>query len=135
MADVLSRAGHHEEALDPARRAVEYYAPRVVAEDADDAMQDDLASAWNAEAVALHALGRDEEAAESAANAARIFRSLLTDSPEAIAPDLIDALQTYADTLDGIGQGKQALAARSEAEQLKAMLGESGPDDAACSAV
>lgn len=121
LADVLSRADRHSEALVHAQIAVAYYAPLLRRRDAVREVLDDGAAALNAEATALVALGRYGEAVGSSRRAARAARRLLKGDAYGVAiPHVAETLRTRATALEGVGHRRRARAVRKKADRLVA---------------
>ncbi len=121
----LSALGRREEALEPAREAVDIY--RRLAQDNPRAFMPDLAMSLNNLANILSELGRREEALEPAQEAADIYRQLAEDNPQAFMPDLAGSLNNLAIRLSELGRREEALEPAQEAVDIYRRLAEDNP--------
>ena len=116
----LSHAGRREEALEPAREAVEIR--RLLVSQNADAFRPDLAMSLNNLATFLSELGRREEALEPAREAVEIRRSLVSQNADAFRPALASSLNNLAIRLSELGRRDEALEPAREAVELRRSL-------------
>ncbi len=121
----LSELGQREEALAPAKEAVELY--RALAGRNPDAFDPDLAGSLSNLAGLLSELGQREEALAPAKEAVGLYRALAGQNPDAFNPDLAMSLNNLAILLGGLGQWAEALAPAKEAVELYRALAGQNP--------
>ena len=121
----LAEVGQREEALGPAREALDLY--RVLAEANPAAYNPDLAMSLNNYANRLAGFGKRAEALGPALEAVNLRRGLAEANPAAYTPDLAMSLNNYANRLAGFGKRAEALGPALEAVNLRRMLAEANP--------
>ncbi len=122
----LAVAGNCEQALPPAREAVDIY--RQLAQSMPDAHLPYLAMSLNTLATRLSGTGKKAEALASAHEAVGIWRRLAQDMPDAYLPNLAMSLNNLATFLSEIGQKVEALAPAQEAVEIYRRLTQTMPE-------
>jgi tetratricopeptide (TPR) repeat protein len=106
LGSLYSDLGRHEEALEPAKRAVEIY--ERLARKNPDAYENDLAMSLNNLGSLYSNLGRHEEALEPAKRAVEIRERLARKNPDAYENDLAMSLGAYGYIYYTSGNQKKA---------------------------
>jgi tetratricopeptide (TPR) repeat protein len=126
LGNCLSKLGRHEEAMTPAREAVDLF--RALASARPDAFRPGLAMSLNNLGNHLSELGRREEAQTPAREAVDIRRALARARPDAFRPDLAMSLGNLGNRLGELGRREEALTAAEEAVDLYRALARTRPD-------
>jgi tetratricopeptide (TPR) repeat protein len=117
----------HEQAIPTHRRIIEVLRPLADGA-ADDKPRAILAAGLNNLANRLSDLGRYEPALQAAEEAARLYRDLAADRPDAFRPSLAISLNSLASSLSDLGRREEALQAAEEAARLHRELAAEWPD-------
>jgi tetratricopeptide (TPR) repeat protein len=118
-------AGLYEDALAPARHAVNLY--RELAEDNPAAYLPELAGLLNNLGNLLSEVGRRKEALDTVNEAVSIRRRLAEADSAAGSPDLALALHNFSILLSGAGRREEALAPAEEAVAIRRPLAAADP--------
>ena len=110
----LAAVGQRDQAVDPAREAVDAY--RVLAEANPAAYTPALASSLNNYAISLAEVGQRDQALDPAREAVELRRVLAEANPAAYTPALAMSLNTLADVLNLVGAPDEADLIRTEVD-------------------
>jgi tetratricopeptide (TPR) repeat protein len=121
-----SRTGRLEEALRPAREAVELH--RGLERQDPARFRPDLAGSLNNLGNVLSELERAEEALEPAQEAAELYRELAVQAPDRFRPRLAGSLNNLGNVLSALGRTKEALEPAQEAVAIRRELARNAPE-------
>ncbi|HMR50535.1 MAG TPA: tetratricopeptide repeat protein [Arachnia sp.] len=121
----LAEVGQRNEALEPAREAVNLY--RDLAEANPAAYIPDLAMSLNTYAIRLAEVGQRNEALHPTQEAVNLYRDLAKTNQAAYTPDLAASLNNYANILAEVGQRNEAIHPAREAVNLCRVLADANP--------
>ncbi|MGC5664516.1 tetratricopeptide repeat protein [Micromonospora sp. WMMD723] len=112
----LSHLGHQEEALTIAAKAITIY--RHLAKTDREAYLSDLAgSLWAHSSICMNGRMHLPQALESVTEAIDLYQPLAQQLPQMFGGQLISALRTLAEVLDGLGRGDEAADLRRQLDE------------------